>query len=209
MREIAQALPNIEVRGGEPMSLHTSLRIGGTVRAMVFPKTEGELIESGRALRRMRISPLLIGAGTNLLVSDAALDIVVIRTVPGVGELKILGERSDRLVFASCGVTLPRLSAFARDNGLGGAEFMHGIPGSVGGAVCMNAGAYGSEMSDIVRLVTAQSEDGKVFDTAGQDCGFSYRHSGYADDNSVVLSVVIELIDKEPDDIRRDMQKYD
>jgi UDP-N-acetylmuramate dehydrogenase len=207
MQELARALPNIEVRFGEPMSLHTSFRVGGPVRAMIFPKTEAELLSSLRALRELEIRFFILGSGTNLLVSDCPMDIVAVKTVPGVGELRV-SDSADVSVYASCGVPLARLAAFACERGLGGFEFAHGIPGSVGGAVCMNAGAYGFEMCDVIRSVTAVNTCGETREFTRTGCNFSYRHSVFGSADYIVLSVIMELYINSPDDIRRNMQNY-
>ncbi|MDR2421332.1 MAG: UDP-N-acetylmuramate dehydrogenase [Oscillospiraceae bacterium] len=207
MRDLAGVLPDIEIRFGEPMSAHTSLRVGGRVRAMIFPKTEAELSFVLRALRERGTDPLLFGAGTNLLVSGAELDIVTVKTAPGVGEICLSGG-GGASVFASCGVPLARLAVFARERGLGGFEFAHGIPGSVGGAVCMNAGAYGSDIGSVVRSVTAIAPDGEISEFSRDECDFNYRHSAFSDNDYTVLSAIIDLFAENSDNIRRNMNEF-
>ncbi|MDR1329852.1 MAG: UDP-N-acetylmuramate dehydrogenase [Oscillospiraceae bacterium] len=201
MRELTRALPDIEIRFDEPMSAHTSFKIGGAARAVIFPKTREELALSLGALRRLGIEPLVIGCGTNLLVSGGELDIVAVKTVPGVGGVSAHGLS----VSADCGVPLARLASIACDNGLGGLEFAHGIPGSVGGAVFMNAGAYGAEMGGVVSRVTAVSPDGEILEFSRGECGFSYRNSVFNGNGCVILSSEFELRAGSPEDIRRDM----
>ncbi|MDR0839701.1 MAG: UDP-N-acetylmuramate dehydrogenase [Oscillospiraceae bacterium] len=205
MTDISDLLPGIEVRRGEPMSAHTSFKIGGAVDAMVFPKSEGELVAALRALRGRGIDPLIVGNGTNLLVSDNPRGVVAVKTVPGVGELRAEGERSVR---ASCGVTLARAAAFAGERALAGLEFAHGIPGSVGGAVFMNAGAYGGEVGGVVRSVTALTKSGEIAELSRGECGFSYRRSGFPEGNLIVLSVIFDLSEGNPEDIQRNMQNF-
>ena len=183
-------LPYIGCRLNESMVYHTSLRIGGCLRAMFFPANKEELMKLCDLLHKYEISPLIIGNGTNLLTDDSGpLEIVAIKTT-GINHI----DRTDEAeITAGAGIALSELAAFARDCGLSGLECMHGIPGSLGGAVAMNAGAYGREMRDIVRSTTVYNHEAGVFTITAGEHEFSYRRSRFADTGDIILSSVIAL----------------
>jgi UDP-N-acetylmuramate dehydrogenase len=156
----------------EPMSLHTNWRIGGPARAMYWPR---DLETCSRVLQKCRqnqIKTYFLGNGSNLLVSDQGLDGLVINT----RELQQVSWQEDQ-VQAGSGVSLALLASQASRRGLQGMAFAIGIPGTVGGAVLMNAGAYGSAMSDIVTSVVALDESGEMHFLSAADLHYSYRHS--------------------------------
>jgi UDP-N-acetylmuramate dehydrogenase len=200
---IADEFPAIEIRRGEPMSAHTSFRIGGPVTAMVLPKNEGELCAVIARSRAAGVAPVVIGNGTNLLASDGALDLLVVKTHDGLGHM----SAADGVVTAGSGVLLSRLAQFALANGLTGLEFAHGIPGTLGGAVCMNAGAYGGEMKDVVAETVALTPGNETVRHAGEANGFAYRHSRFSDSGEIVLSAQIRLKPGDPAAIRARMEE--
>ncbi len=186
--EYRSRCPGASVRANEMMSAHTSFRIGGPAAAFAMPRNEEELIAALSVCRDRGITPLVIGNGTNLLVDDRPLDIFVICTSDIDG-----AECEEDIVTAGCGVSLSRLASLARDNGLTGLEFAHGIPGSLGGAVFMNAGAYGGEMAQVVAEIKCVGRDGSVISYAAQEADFSYRHSRFEDSGEIVAAVRIAL----------------
>lgn len=189
VERLARRLPELTLRREEPMSRHTTFRIGGPARLMAVPKTENEAVEAVRAARELGVEPLLIGNGSNLLVDDAGLDRFVIKAVPGLGGI----EEETGGLRAGCGAPLAAVANAAADRGLSGLEFAHGIPGSVGGAVVMNAGAYGGEMGQVVASVRWLDQEGEVRETPGVACGFSYRNSAFSEEGRVVLSARFAL----------------
>ena len=144
----ASYLPDLEMTAEEPMSRHTSFRIGGPARRMAFPKRPEQVVLLVDFARQCGARPLVIGNGTNLLCPDRGLDRLVIDLSAGLTELEE-GQESGT-IRAACGVPLARLASFACDLRLTGLEFAHGIPGTLGGALAMNAGAYGGEMCQVV-----------------------------------------------------------
>ena len=206
--------PKIECRLNEQMQGHTSFKIGGRVRAMFLPCCENELIFLHELMSEHGIQPLIIGNGTNLLVAEGELSLIVIK-MSGIAHLEAQGDTG---ITAGCGVPLARLAMFARERGLAGLEFAHGIPGTVGGGVLMNAGAYGGEMRDVVVKTSALGSRG-VYSVAGDEHGFSYRHSRFMDGGDTVLSSTFSLTRGEPESIgekmaalakrRRDSQPLD
>ena len=144
-------LPDLEIKSDETMSRHTSFRIGGPARRMAFPKTGEQLVLLTDFAHKCGARPLVIGNGTNLLVPDEGLDRLVIDTSAGLNRLEM--GAAETQVTAESGISLARLADFAQKRGLAGLEFAR-IPGTVGGALCMNAGAYGGEMAQVVEQVT-------------------------------------------------------
>ena len=192
----------LRVSREEPLSQHTSFRIGGPVRGMVFPESEAELIQAVRILHKAGIVPLLIGNGSNLLPADTPINRIAIKTQDGVSHLERL---TGNVIYASAGTRLSRLATFARDEGLTGLEFAHGIPGTLGGAIFMNAGAYGGEMTGVVRRVHYLDKDLTRQVAEADACNFSYRHSRFSDTKELILGAELALTPGDPAEISRQM----
>jgi len=202
LKAAANELPHIECSLKEHMKNHTSLRIGGPVRAMFFPGNAAALAELSMLLGRYGVSPLILGNGSNILADDKPLDIVAIKTT-GLGGIERTGEAE---IMAGSGVPLSKLAVFAYECGLAGLEFAHGIPGTLGGAVIMNAGAYSGEMKDVVHSTKAFSVETGEYTITGARHDFSYRHSVFSDTKSVLLSSAIRLRKDEPEMIKARME---
>lgn len=185
---ILSGLPALKLRENEPMSAHTSFRTGGPADLFAEPETEAELISLIALLRRAGARYFILGNGTNLLFDDAGYRGTVIKTA-GLDKMSLEGGT----VTAGAGVTLARLAVFARDASLSGLEFAHGIPGSLGGGVVMNAGAYGGELSDVVTSVRCLGADGSIIEHAGEENGFAYRASRYQQSGETVLGARLRL----------------
>jgi len=190
-QELRGALPALKLTEHEPMRAHCSFRIGGPAELFAEPGSEAELIALLRLLREKGAPYTVIGNGTNLLVRDAGVPGVVIRIGEGLSALRREGDT----VLAGAGVPLSRLAVFAREQSLAGLEFAHGIPGSLGGAVMMNAGAYGGEMKDVVRRVRYLDADLAVRET--EEPRFSYRSSRFEGSGELILGAAVAL---RPDD---------
>lgn len=199
--KLAQQDPTLELLEQEPMSRHTTFRVGGPVSLMARPRSAQQAALAVRAAAEEGIAPFFLGNGSNLLVPDDGVDAFVIQTVDGLGDLRVEGT----CITAGSGVLLSRLAAFARDCGLTGLEFAHGIPGSLGGAVTMNAGAYDGEMAQVVSEVTYLNAAGQVETTNRFD--FSYRHSAFSDGKRLILGAQIQLQKGDPDAIRACMDE--
>ena len=201
VRALREQLPELEILEYEPMRAHCSFRIGGPARALVRPASAEETAAVCRIVRGGGAQPLLIGNGTNLLVADKGLDTVVIDTSAELSHIDLTDEGE---IAADAGVSLAKLALFAWKNGLTGLEFAHGIPGTLGGGVVMNAGAYGGELKDVVTEVTALYPDGvKVLTPAELD--FSYRHSVFSAGEGIVLGAKVKLESGDPDAIKAKM----
>ena len=203
-RALLQACPGLPLRADEPMAAHTSLRIGGPAALMAFPRSPEELRLCRSLAADRGIPVLLMGNGTNLLAPDEGLAALVLCTT-GMTELERTGETE---ITADCGVPLARLSKFAQVQGLDGLAFAHGIPGSVGGAVYMNAGAYGGEMKDVVDRTVYLDREGELCILSGSEHGFSYRRSVFFDNGGTVLRVRFRLTPGDPKAIEARMTEF-
>jgi len=198
---LSAACPALELRTEEPMSRHTSFRIGGPAALMALPKTKGEAAAAVKTARELGITPFFLGNGSNLLVPDEGYEGFVVKLS---GELNQVREVNGQLE-AGGAVSLARLSQAAQARGLTGLEFAHGIPGSVGGAVTMNAGAYGGEMAHVVTAVTCMDETGRVETVT--DFDFSYRHSAFSDGRRLILGAAFRLEQGDRESIKARMDE--
>ena len=189
--QIKQTLPALKLLENEPMCEHSSFKIGGTVSTFAVPASAAELSALCEILRKNGVSPLVIGRGSNLLVSDSHLNLFVIQIGDGLCGMHSLGETE---IFAEAGISLARLAAFAADNGLSGLEFAHGIPGSLGGGIYMNAGAYGGELANVIRSVKYIDENGQLHESHGTELDFGYRHSIFSGTRDIIISAELELV---------------
>ena len=197
-------LPSIECRYDEPMKNHTSFRIGGPLRAMFIPRNAEELIGLCKLLRGCGIVPLIIGNGTNLLVGDSRpLEMVAIKTT-GIDHAERTGKNE---ITAGAGISLSKLATFACECGLSGLECAHGIPGSLGGAVAMNAGAYGMEMKDVIYSTDGYGNGTGIYTLTAEEHDFSYRRSRFSDTGDIVVSSVIRLRKGDRENIREKMDE--
>lgn len=202
---LAQELPELRVVHEEPMSRHTSFRIGGPAVRMAFPDSEAQLVLLLELTARCGVKPLVIGNGTNLLAPDQGLDCLVIDTSEAMNRIEIGGEC---ILRAEAGVSLARLADTACKQSWSGLEFAHGIPGTLGGAVCMNAGAYGGEMVQVVSAVRAWIPGEGARTLRGAELEFGYRRSFFTQHpECVVLSAEICLQPGETTEIREKMQE--
>ena len=180
-------LPDVAVACDEPMSRHTSFRIGGPARRMAFPQQGEQLVLLTEFARSCGARPLVVGNGTNLLVRDEGLDRLVIDTSRCLNRVEAGTEPG--VLVADAGATLARTADLACRLGLTGLEFAHGIPGTVGGGVCMNAGAYGGEIKQILRSASVLFPGEGVRRLTVEELALGYRHSLLADrPDGVVLS---------------------
>ena len=203
-KNLMEKLPNVELRFDEPMSRHTSFRIGGPVSVMAFPKSAEELSEILKVSALMDIKPAILGAGTNVLAPDEGIDGLVICLKDCMGGMEQLDETTIRV---AAGVTMTRAAMFAANLGLGGMEFAHGIPGTIGGGVYMNAGAYGGEIKDICVSVDVMDMVGNITRRSGEDMKFSYRHSILEDEGGIVLSAEFKLNPASTEDVKAKMKE--
>ena len=203
-RKIADLLTDLELRFNEPMSNHTSFRIGGPVEVMAFPKTVEELSKLMKVSGMLDFSPVILGAGTNVLAPDEGMSGLVICLKDCLGGMEQTGERAVRVM---AGVTMTRAAVFAANLGLSGLEFAHGIPGTVGGGVYMNAGAYGGEIKDVCVAVEVMDRCGEVRRLTGAEMGFSYRHSVLEESGDIVIAAEFCLVPAPVEEIKGIMKE--
>ena len=201
---LQKLLPEIELRFEESMSRHTSFRIGGPAEVMAFPKNKEELSKILKASALMDLKPAILGAGTNILAPDEGLPGLVICLKDCMDGMEQLDETHIRV---AAGVTMTRAAVFAANLGLGGMEFAHGIPGTVGGGVYMNAGAYGGEICQICESVEVMDMDGNVTVRTKEEMKFSYRHSVLEEEQAIVLGATFRLIPGESEKIKATMKE--
>lgn len=186
------------VKMGEPMRLHTTFRIGGPADYYVTVHSGEEIRGIIAACREHGTEYQVLGNGSNVLVSDEGIRGVVIRLGKEFGAVRTEGT----VVHAEAGALLSGVAAAALEAGLAGLEFAAGIPGTVGGACLMNAGAYGGEMKQVLREVTVLRPDGGICGVPVGEMELSYRHSRFMDDGSVILAAAIQLAEGDRDEIR-------
>lgn len=203
-QRFSDLLPHISLKFQEPMCNHTSFRIGGPAEVMAFPRNTQELAELLKAAAAMEIVPAVLGAGTNILAPDEGLPGLTICLKDALDGMELLdGDR----IRVSAGVTMTRAAVFAANHGLSGMEFAHGIPGTVGGGVYMNAGAYGGEICQICESVDVMDMDGNLTTYSGQQMEFSYRHSMLEEKGGIVVSAVFALTPGKTEQIKATMKE--
>lgn len=186
-----------------PMSSYTYFKIGGNADCMVMPESIVE-IQAVLSLCKSYDTPVtVIGNGTNLLVGDGGIDGVVLRIGQAFGKIELQGTR----INAQSGALLSKVATNAYHASLTGLEFASGIPGSLGGGVYMNAGAYGGEMSDVVTKTVYMTQDGMLHTAEGVAHEFGYRKSLFSKIGAIVLECELELASGDPESIRRQMKK--
>ena len=202
-QKITELLPQIVMRYDEPLSKHTSFHIGGPASVMAFPKSDDQLSEILKQSALLDCKTVILGAGTNVLAPDEGIDGLVIVLKDGLDAMELLEGARIRV---AAGVTMTRLAVFAANNGLSGLEFAHGIPGTVGGGVYMNAGAYGGEICQVCQSVDVMDNEGNIKTYTCEDMHFSYRHSRLEEDGGIVLRAVFSLTEKPQEQIKALMQ---
>lgn len=189
----------------EPLKGHTSFKIGGPAEAFFVPKTEEALKKAVAFAKEKDIPCRILGNGSNLLVSDDGVRGLVIMLSGGLTALKTTG---DGQIFSAAGVSLKRLCVFALEQGLTGLEFAYGIPGSVGGAVYMNAGAYGGEIKNVLSSVRAlDPATGEITELDAGDLDISYRHTPFMTNNLIITGAAFRLQAGDPAFIRSKMDE--
>lgn len=203
-RQIAAKAGDIPLRFDEPMAKHTSFRIGGGAEIMAFPETAAQLARLLKIGAELGISPRILGAGTNVLAPDEGLPGLTICLKDCLTGYEQLDGTHIRVM---AGVTMSRAAVFAANLGLSGLEFAHGIPGSIGGGVYMNAGAYGGEICQVCQSVEVMDGKGDVRRLSAEEMGFSYRHSRLEETGEIVISADFTLTPAEPKQIMARMKE--
>lgn len=202
-RNLREKLPETVLYFDEPLADHTSFRIGGPCEAMALPKSVQELGDVLRAAKELGTEPCILGAGTNVLARDEGRRGLVICTRDSLMGLEQVSGTDIRVM---AGVTMARAANFAQSLGLSGLEFAHGIPGTVGGGLFMNAGAYGGELKQVAVKTEFMTLDGEIQAYAGDAQDFSYRHSIFSEKKGVILAGTFHLTPGDPQKIQETMR---
>ena len=203
-QKISAICSEIELRFEESMAKHTSFEIGGAAEVMAFPKTREELAKLLKTSALLDVKPAILGAGTNVLAPDAGIRGLVICLKNCFDGMEQLDETHIRVM---AGATMARAAVFAANLGLSGLEFSHGIPGTVGGGVYMNAGAYGGELCQVTESVEVMNFDGDIRHYTCEEMGFSYRHSRMEEEQGIVISTLFALSPGDPEAIKAKMKE--
>lgn len=180
---------NIPHVTGEPMKNYTTFKIGGKAELIIKPASVEQLQRVLSLCHSAGVTPLIVGNGSDLLVCDAGISRPVIQIGSAMAGMRVDGEK----LTCGAGASLAKLCTFAAENSFTGLEFAYGIPGNVGGAVYMDAGAYGGEMKDVVCEVFAVSPQGELKSFTTAECDFSYRHSVFAQNGYCITAVSFML----------------
>lgn len=194
----------MKIYKNELMKNFTSFKIGGEADIIAEPKDIKELVELIRFLRNSYIKYYIIGNGTNILVSDKGIRGCVVHIGSNLSKMKVIGTKIE----VEAGATMHEIADFALKNKLKGMEELSGIPGTIGGAVAMNAGAYQKEIKDVVSSVNAINEAGRVIKLNKDALDFSYRNSAILEKKFIITSVVLNLQEGDKNSILADMEKF-
>ena len=203
-KKIAALLPGLELRLREPMAKHTSFRIGGEAEVMAFPKDKRELADLLKTSDLLDCKCAILGAGTNVLAPDEGISGLVICLKDALTGMERLSETRIRVM---AGVTMSRAAVFAANLGLSGLEFAHGIPGSIGGGVYMNAGAYSGEICQVCDRVEVMDRKGNTRWLSNVEMEFSYRHSVLETTDDIVICAEFGLTPAQPETIMARMKE--
>ena len=203
-QKLKEIVSENQIKINEPMKNHTSFHIGGPADIMVLPKSPNEVGSIIKLCKNNNIPFLVIGNGTNLLIKDEGIRGIVIKLAQNFNDAEV----DKHIIKCKAGMALSTASRIALENSLSGLEFANGIPGTIGGAAVMNAGAYGGEMADIVKKVVVMDLDGNVYEMAKDELEYSYRRCILQDGGRILLEVEMELKPGEYAEIKRKMEDY-
>jgi len=204
LEKLKKILPPEHIKINEPMKDHTSFKIGGPADILILPEEVEEVKKTIELCKFHKIPFLVIGNGTNLLVRDEGIRGVVIKLSSNFNDINVKGN----IITCRAGVALCTAARVALENRLSGLEFANGIPGSIGGAAVMNAGAYGGEMADVVKTVTVLDLDGNIQKLTKEELDYSYRYCSLQKGDRVLLEVEMELKPGDYDEIKGKMEDY-
>lgn len=200
---LRERCPEMELRVNEPMSKHTTFRIGGPAALMALPKSVSETKTVLRAAHELGIEPFFLGNGSNLLVADEGYPGFIVKLTRDFDQI----QEVNRGLETGGAALLSRLASRALEEGFTGLEFASGIPGSLGGAITMNAGAYSGEMAQVLESVTFLDETGEVCTLPASACGFGYRKSIFSDRKCLILKACFHLEQGDPAAIKARMDE--
>ena len=203
IQKISQYIPENRILRQEPMRLHTTFRVGGPAALFLELQSEQEFRDILTLLHAEEEDYFTVGNGSNLLISDTGYNGVILHPSKNFGDVRVEGER----LICESGATLAAIARTALEQELTGFEFAAGIPGSLGGAIVMNAGAYDGEMKQVVETVKLITPEGEIITKDSEEMEFSYRHSILKEKPYLVLSVTIKLRKGDKDQIKARMEE--
>ena len=192
----------IEFISNEPMKNHTSFKIGGAADLFVLPKTEEQFLKAFQIGKKAELPITVVGNGSNLLVSDNGIEGMTLCTLK-MNSIELISEDE---IFAEAGASLTAVCLFALKHSLTGLEFAYGIPGSIGGALYMNAGAYGGEMANVVSSANSMDQNGNLVTRNIKELGLGYRESVYKQNGEIITGVTLKLKKGESQEISKQME---
>lgn len=201
-QKLNEELPDLVLRRNEPMARHTTFRVGGPAALMALPSREDQLAAILRLAHQEGVQPFFLGRGSNLLVADEGVEMFLLKLTGG---LTRLDRREENGLYVGSGVTLAQAASFAAEQGLSGLEFAHGIPGTLGGGVFMNAGAYDGEMAQVLQWVDCLDQEGQSHRLSGAELELGYRHSVFSRRPWLITGAALNLTPGEPQQIRETM----
>jgi UDP-N-acetylmuramate dehydrogenase len=204
LEQVENLFAKEDIRENEPMSRHTTFRVGGPARIFLTVHDDGQLAELLGLLKGRQLPYFILGNGSNLLVADRGFDGVVI----ALGEEYARIEVQENRIRAGAAAMLGKVAKAAMEQGLSGLEFAAGIPGSLGGGVVMNAGAYGGELSQVVTRVKAMDEQGNIVCLENKDLQMGYRTSIFKQKNYLILQATMELTPSRTESVAEKMKEY-
>lgn len=203
---LIKELPKEQIKIDEPMKKHTNFKIGGMADFYVIAKEIKQVQAVLKLAKKQQIPITILGNGSNVLIADNGVRGIVLKI--GIDEFEIIKETSNAFVTVGAGVPLGKLAYSLLKEEIAGFEFAAGIPGSLGGAIRMNAGAYGGEMKDCVKSVTYLTQEGEIVEISNQECEFSYRHSIFCIEPWIIIQAKLQLPYGEKDQIQAKMDEY-
>ncbi len=203
---LIRELPEEQIKIDEPMKKHTNFKIGGNADIYVTAKTIEQVQVILKLVKQYQIPLVILGNGSNVLVSDQGIRGIVLSIA--IQQFEIEKNREEAIITVGAGEPLGKLAYSLLKEEIAGFEFAGGIPGTMGGAIRMNAGAYGGEMKDCIQTVTYMTEEGEIKEFSSQECEFSYRHSIFCDKNFIIVKAKIVLPYGEKQEIQGKMEEY-
>lgn len=203
---LIRELPEEQIKIDEPMKKHTNFKIGGNADIYVTAKTIEQVQVILKLVKQYQIPLVILGNGSNVLVSDQGIRGIVLSIA--IQQFEIEKNREEAIITVGAGEPLGKLAYSLLKEEIAGFEFAGGIPGTMGGAIRMNAGAYGGEMKDCIQTVTYMTEEGEIKEFSNQECEFSYRHSIFCDKNFIIVKAKIVLPYGEKQEIQGKMEEY-
>ncbi|MDL2301380.1 UDP-N-acetylmuramate dehydrogenase [Lachnospiraceae bacterium OttesenSCG-928-D06] len=202
MQSITKFVPRENLYIKEPMDKHTTFRVGGPADCLIELEDSEQVQNLLRYLNQLDIPFFVLGKGSNLLVSDGGYEGIVLHIGPKMNKIRVVGNK----IVAKAGALMSKVARTAYENGLTGLEFAAGIPGTIGGGVVMNAGAYGGELKQVVSQVTVINKDGNLLELNNETMEFGYRTSVVKNRPLIVTEVALELSKGEPEEIKAKME---